>query len=113
MEEEYKHLTQNEINQIVEDKSDEKTTSEIIEDKSKENEVNRPEKSRAEMRARIIELKERARYYAATLSQTTNDRHALAEALNNLRHEFGYSAKKVASYSKTIKALREKVENHR
>ena len=45
--------------------------------------------------------------------EETNPRHALAVALNNLRHEFGYNAQKVAVHSKTVKAWREKVENHR
>ena len=46
-------------------------------------------------------------------TEETNPRHALAVALNNLRHEFGYNALKVAVHSKTVKAWREKVENHR
>ena len=65
------------------------------------------------MRARLMELQESARLAAKTLSMTSDTRHALAVTLNNLRHEFGCAAKKVAVHSKTVKAWREKVENHR
>ena len=60
-----------------------------------------------------MELQESARLVAKTLSMTSDTRHALAMTLNNLRHEFGYNAQKVAVHSKTVKAWREKVENHR
>ena len=134
-EEEYNRLTQNALAQIVEDKSeekdtventqnksdekgtpavieaqtDDKATSEVLSDKSDKNSQSR--KSRAEMRAEMMELQESARHHAITLSMTSDTRHALAVTLNNLRHEFGCAAKKVAVHSKTVKALYEKMEN--
>ncbi|MBR6675527.1 MAG: toxin-antitoxin system YwqK family antitoxin [Alphaproteobacteria bacterium] len=110
-EEKYNHLTQNGSAQIIEAQTDKKATSEVISDKSDEN--SRPRKSRAEKRVRLMELQESARFAARELSMTTDIRHALAVALNNLRYEFGCTAKKVAAHSKTIKALREKEANHR
>ena len=111
LKEKYNHLTQNGSAQIIEAQTDKKATSEVISDKSDEN--SRPRKSRAEKRVRLMELQESARFAARELSMTTDTRHALAVALNNLRYEFGCTAKKVATHSKTIKALREKEANHR
>ena len=110
-EEKYNHLTQNGSAQIIEAQTDKKATSEVISDKSDEN--SRPRKSRAEKRVRLMELQESARLAAKTLSMTSDTRHALAVTLNNLRHEFGCAAKKVAVHSKTVKALYEKMENQR
>ncbi len=110
-EEEYNRLTQTETVQIVEVQTDKKATSEVISDKTDENSC--PRKSRAEKRASLMELQESARFVAKELSMTSDTRHALAVALNNLRHEFGCAAKKVAIHSKTVKALREKEANQR
>ena len=110
---EYDFLTRIEKAQLAKDKSDKKATSKTISDKSDKNDVNHSNPSRADMRSKMIELQKRAHYYSTTLSKITPKRHELAVALNNLRHEFGCNAKKIASHSKKINMLREKAINQR